>query len=199
MLLQRIKVVLIRSGSTASASTADVPHRRLPMAGYGGGATADLNTITALPGLLYPPTQASAVPSTESLAARAGWPSKTAIHVISLSGDGHEAGGNHHQCHGAHCGENGIGVSPNHLSGRELLVAVITHRLPSRSPRMPCDAGVATGIPHVGAKHYGLRSGRCGAPLLAHVERCATSRQAQASADGQEHQRLQQQQEQAQR
>ena len=163
------------------------------------GATADLNTITALPGSLYPPMQGTAVPSTESLAARAGWYSKTAIHVIRLSGDGHEAGCNHHQCHGTHCGEHGIGVSPNHFSGRELLVAVITHRLLSPSPRMPCDAGVATGIPHVGAKHYGRRSGCRGAPLLAHVERCSTSRQSQASADGQEHQGLQQQQEQAQR
>jgi hypothetical protein len=35
MLLQRIKVVLISSGSSASASTADDPHHRLPMAGYG--------------------------------------------------------------------------------------------------------------------------------------------------------------------
>jgi hypothetical protein len=130
LLLQRITVVLIRSGSTASASKADVPHRRLPRLDTARGATADLATITALPGSLNPPTQATAVPSTESLAARAGGHSLTAIHVIRLSGD-----------------EHGIGVSANHLSGRELLVAVITHRLHSRAPRMPCEAGVATGTP----------------------------------------------------
>ena len=139
MLLQRITVLLIRSGSTASASKADVPHRRLPWLDM-AGATADLTTITALPGSLNPPTQGTAVPSAEPLAARAGGPSQTAIHVIRLSGDGH-----------------GIGVSANHLSGRELLVAVITHRLPSRAPRMPCEAGVATGTPAVDQAAAGRR------------------------------------------
>jgi hypothetical protein len=80
-----------------------------------------------MPPLLDAPVEASEVPLTESMAARSAGHSPTAIHVIGLSGDGHEAGCNHHQSHGAHRSKHGIGMGPNHLTGRELLVAVITH------------------------------------------------------------------------
>jgi hypothetical protein len=72
------------------------------------------------------------------MAARRTWYGKTAIQVIGLSGDGYEAGSDDDQRHGAHRGEYGIGMCPNHLSGRELLAAVITHGLTSCAPRMPC-------------------------------------------------------------
>lgn len=104
-------------------------------------ANAEANT----PGLVVPwAAGRTEAHSTEAMAARASWHSKTAIDVIGLSGDGHEVGCNHHQCHGAHRSENGIGVGANHLSSRELLAAVITHGLPSASPRMPRDPGVET-------------------------------------------------------
>jgi hypothetical protein len=78
------------------------------------------------------------------MAARAAGHGKTSIHVVRLSGDGDEADSDHDQRHGAYSGEDGIGVGPNHLSGRELLAAVITHELTSGSSRMPCDPGVET-------------------------------------------------------
>jgi len=77
--------------------------------------------------------------STESMAAQVSWQRKAAVHVIGLSGDRHETGSNNDQGHGAHRGEHGIRVSPNHLPGRELLAAVIAHGLFSGPPRMPCD------------------------------------------------------------
>jgi len=51
--------------------------------------------------LLDAPVAASEMPLTESMAARTAWHSQTAIHVIGLSGDGHEADCNHHQGHRA--------------------------------------------------------------------------------------------------
>jgi hypothetical protein len=138
---------------TALAQLPDLPgkaprlSRQTPGANAPGFVAPGLMSMGRLQPLLDAPVAASEVPLTESMTARTAWHSQTAIHVIGLSSDGHEADCNHHQRHRADRSEDGIGMGPNHLPGRELLVAVITHVSRSTSSRMPGDPSVETRRP----------------------------------------------------